>query len=66
MTKLTVRERQRRQRHDYVEEAQGYDVWTEYQVIYNRKIIRRCDLEEQAHQFVADYQAYLRGERDKP
>lgn len=40
MTKLTVRERQRR---GYVKEAQGYTAWTEFQVIYNRKIIGRFD-----------------------
>lgn len=63
MTKLTVRERQRR---GYVKEAQGYTAWTEFQVIYNRKIVGRFDFAEQAHRYITDYQAYLRGERDKP
>lgn len=53
-TELKIRQRER---SGYVREAEGYQVWTEYQVIQGRKIIGRFEIESQAEKFVREWKA---------
>lgn len=46
-----------RERSGYVREAEGYQIWTEYQVVQGRKIIARFEIESQAEKFIAKRKA---------
>jgi hypothetical protein len=64
--KLHIKEKERRGHKGDEGSARRFQMWKEYQVKYKQAVLARFNLKKDAEQYIRDYQAYLRGEREKP